>query len=74
MCRAARVYGYFVPPTTWCSFISQRLLSQASYTDLMVVSHIISGSDPLLLRGHLEDLALVLQDDSVCLTSNVSAE
>ena len=72
MCRAAHVYGYFVPVSTWAPFVSQRLLSQATYTDLMVVSHIINGSDPMLLRGHLDDLALVLQDDSVCLTSNVS--
>ena len=72
MCRAAHVYGYFVPVSTWVPFVSQRLLSQATYTDLMVVSHIINGSDPMLLRGHLDDLALVLQDDSVCLTSNVS--
>jgi len=70
MCRAAHVYGYFVPVSTWAPFVSQRLLSQATYTDLMVVSHIINGSDPMLLRGHLDDLALVLQDDSVCLTSN----
>ena len=70
MCRAANVYGYFVPVSTWCPFISQRLLSQATYTDLMVVSHIISGSDPLHLKGNLEDLTLVLQDDTVCLTSN----
>ena len=72
MCRAAHVYGYFVPVSTWVPFVSQRLLSQATYTDLMVVSHIINGSDPMLLRGHLDDLALVLQDDTVCLTSNVS--
>ena len=72
MCRAAHVYGYFVPVSTWAPFVSQRLLSQATYTDLMVVSHIINGSDPMLLRGHLDDLALVLQDDSVCLTSKVS--
>ena len=72
MCRAGKIYGHFVPPKFWCPLVSQRLLSQASYTDLMIVSHIISGSDPLLLRGNLEDLALTLQDDSVCLTSNVS--
>ena len=71
MCRAARIYGFFVPPNTWCPLVSQRLLAQATYTDLMVVSHIISGSDPMLLRGHLEDLTLTLQDDSICLTSNV---
>ena len=73
MCRAARIYGYFVPGKTWCPLISQRLLAQASYTDLMVVGHVISGSDPVQLRNYLEDLTLTLQDDSVCLTSNVSS-
>ena len=50
--------------------VSQRLLAQASYTDLMVVAHIITGANPTLLRGDLEDLTLTLQDDTVCLTSN----
>ena len=72
MCRAARIYGYFVPPKDWIPMVSQRLLAQASETDLMVLSHIIIGSDPQLLRGELEDLAMTLQDDSVALTLNVS--
>ena len=70
MCRAARIYGYFVPPKTWCPMVSQRLMVQASYSDLMVVAHIITGANPTLLRGDLEDLTLTLQDDTVCLTSN----
>ena len=70
MCRAARIYGYFVPPKTWCPMVSQRLMAQASYSDLMVVAHIITGANPTLLRGDLEDLTLTLQDDTVCLTSN----
>ena len=72
MCRAARIYGYFVPPKDWIPMVSQRLLAQASETDLMVLSHIIIGSNPQLLRGELEDLAITLQDDSVALTLNVS--
>ena len=72
MCRAARIYGYFVPPKDWIPMVSQRLLAQASETDLMVLSHIIIGSNPQLLRGELEDLAITLQDDSVALTLNDS--
>ena len=71
MCRAAQIYGYFVPAKAWVPLVSQRLLSEAVFTDLMVVSHVISGSDSLQLRNNLEDLTLTLQDDSVCLTSNV---
>ena len=71
MCRAARIYGYFVPPKTWVPMVSQRLLAQALDTDLMILSHIIIGSDPQLLRGSLEDLSMTLQDDSVALTLNV---
>ena len=70
MCRAARIYGFFVPPKTWCPMVSQRLLSQATYTDLMIVAHILSGSNPNLLRGDLEDLTITLQDDTVSLTLN----
>lgn len=73
MCRSARIYGYFVPPKTWIPMISQRLLAQALDTDLMILSHIIIGSDPQLLRGNIEDLAMTLQDDSVSLTLNVSS-
>lgn len=72
MCRTAFVYGHFVPPKTWCPLVSQRLLSQPSDTDLMITGHIINGSDPELLKYCLEDLVLVLQDDSICLTMNDS--
>jgi hypothetical protein len=71
MCRTAKIYGFFVPPKTWCPLVSQRLLVQASETDLLIFSHILVGSDQLLLRPCLQDIALTLQEDSVCLATNV---
>merc|ERR1719414_2096414 len=46
MCRVANVYGYFVPSKTWSPLIVQRLISQPSTCDLLILSNILQGADP----------------------------
>ena len=72
MARSAEIYGYFVPPTTWCPLVTERLLANPSQGELMILAKIMDGSDPELLKYCLEDLAITLQDDSVCLSLCVS--
>jgi hypothetical protein len=72
MARIAEMYGYFVPPTTWCLMVTERLLSNPSQGELMILAKILDGSDPELLKYVLEDLAITLQDDSICLSLCVS--
>ena len=70
--RSAEIFGYFVPPTTWCPMITQRLQNDPSQSDLMILAKVLDGSDPELLKYCLEDLAITLQNDAVCLSSCVS--
>ena len=73
MARSAEIFGYFVPPTTWVPLITQRLLSNPCQNDLMILAKVIDGSDPELLKYCLEDLAITLQDDSICFSLCVSS-
>lgn len=68
MGRSAELYGYFVPSTTWCPMVTERLLTNPNAGELMILSKILDGSDPELLKYSLEDLAITLQDDSICLS------
>ena len=72
MALTAEIYGYFVPPTTWCPMVTERLLSNPSQGELMILAKILDGSDPELLKYCLEDLAITMQDDSICLSLCVS--
>ena len=72
MSRSAEIYGHFVPPTTWCPLVTERLLANPSQGELMILAKIMDGSDPELLKYCLEDLAITLQDDSICLSLCVS--
>ncbi|TRY69322.1 hypothetical protein TCAL_03232 [Tigriopus californicus] len=67
ICRSAKLFGYFVPPRHWLSLVSARIQEDPNVHDLRVLSCILSGSDPVLLEGHLEDLGLFLQEDNICL-------
>jgi hypothetical protein len=48
--------------------ITERLLANPSQSELMILSKVLDGSDPELLKYCLEDLVIVLQDDSICLS------
>ena len=52
--------------------ITQRLQNDPSQSDLMILAKVLDGSDPELLKYCLEDLAITLQNDAVCLSSCVS--
>ena len=67
MCRVANVYGYFVPSKTWCPFIVQRLISQPSVCDLLILSNILQGTDPDTFEECSKSIANALQHDTVCL-------
>ena len=67
MCRVAHLYGYFVPSKTWCPLIVQRLISQPSTCDLLILSNILKGTDPETFEECPKNIANVLQNDSVCL-------
>ena len=53
--------------------ITERLLANPSQSELMILSKVLDGSDPELLKYCLEDLVIVLQDDSICLSLCVSS-
>jgi hypothetical protein len=72
MGRCAELYGFFVPPSTWCSMVVERLLSNPNAGELMIFSKILDGTDPELLRSVQEDLAITLQHDKICLSYCVS--
>jgi hypothetical protein len=63
--------GHFVRPQQWSSIAFQRLHENPNHHDLRVLSHVLMGSDPESLAGHLEDTGLLLQEDAMCLTRNV---
>ena len=66
VCKAASVYGRFVPPKTWLSLVCPRLLAadpRSVATDLMVLSTIIQSSDSELFQHIAEDLVLTLQGE-----------
>ena len=67
ICRVAHVYGYFVPSKTWSPLIVQRLISQPSTCDLLILSNILKGTDPETFEECSKNIANVLQSDSVCL-------
>lgn len=67
VCRSAKLFGYFVPPRHWMSLVTSRIQEDPNVHDLKVLSSILSGTDPVLLEGHLEDLGLFLQEDNICL-------
>ena len=67
MCRVANVYGYFVPSKTWSPLIVQRLISQPSTCDLLILSNILQGADPDTFEECSKNIADALHQDSVCL-------
>ena len=71
ICRAATIFGFFVPSKVWTALVLPRLQSKCSKEDLMVLSRIIGGSDVDKLRCNIEDVAMVLSSDDIALYMEV---
>ncbi|XP_050670875.1 dynein axonemal assembly factor 5 [Leptidea sinapis] len=62
--RAAELFGYFIPPTTWWPLLEAEV---DSWCALLVIANIIKGSQPELVKGKLmKELCREMADPNRC--------
>lgn len=69
--RAAELVGYFVSPEVWCKMILANVKSMQSFSPVMILASVITGTERTALRPYLPQIVSTLNDSDICFTTQV---
>lgn len=69
--RAAELVGYFVSLEVWCKMILANVKSMQSFSPVMILASVITGTERTALRPYLPQIVSTLNDSDICFTTQV---
>ena len=70
--KSCELVGYFVSPEVWVAMVVKNIKLSQSAGSLLVLGHVLRGSQRSALHPHLAELCAVLNDPAISRIADVS--